>query len=195
MIAGLDTTPTSRVTSVQTINRYIARILTQWREDAATGPLWFGRNRRPEAVILPGDLGRAVADAAVESIDLDHASELQLRNVSPRLDAAELHELGDEQIPAALTHGIGCSAAKDLARLQSEDPELIAGIVEHLRSGTAGAAPTRVPEVCRRIAHRDTATWISYWSSRDGALLALVPAPDWLRRLVASGPQEPPPDA
>ncbi len=191
MIAGLDTVPTGRVTSVQTINRSIARILTQWRDDTATGPLWFGRNRRPEAVILPGDLGREVADAAVGSIDLALTSELQLRNASPRLKTAERDSLDDDQIRAALPRKICRAGVHDLVRLRDDAPEHLDGLLEHLSRGPVDAAATRVPEVTRQIAHRTTATWISYWSSRDDALLALVPAPHWLCRLVASGPQEP----
>ncbi|MEV0287907.1 hypothetical protein AB0H36_27655 [Kribbella sp. NPDC050820] len=193
MIAGLDTRPIGRVTSVQTINRHVARILTQWREGQASGPLWFGRNRRPEAVILPGDLGRAVADAAMDSIDLDRASELQLRAVSPRLAPEKLTELCGDAVQAALIAGACKPAARELAALQETDPDLIPSLIGHLAQGADQAAVTRLPDVTRRIAHRDPATWISYWSSNDGALLALVPAPTWLRRLVATGPQEPPP--
>ncbi|MFI5736169.1 hypothetical protein ACIA49_39005 [Kribbella sp. NPDC051587] len=191
MIAGLDAAPIGRVTSVQSINRSIARILSQWRDDTATGPLWFGRNRRPEAVIFPGDLGKELADAAVGSIDLDLAAELQLRNASPRLKRAELSTLEDDQLRTALALKICRAGVHDLIRLRDHAPEHLEGLLEHLKRGPADAAATRVPEVTRRIAHRDTATWISYWSSRDDALLALIPAPHWLCRLVASGPQEP----
>lgn len=193
MIAGLDTLPGGRVTSVQTINRYVAQILTQWREGQAAGPLWFGRNRRAEAVILPGDLAHAVADAAVAGIDLERSAELRLRAISPRLSTEELTTRCGEAVHDALP-GSACGAAADeLAALYRGDPALLTHVVSHLAQGNDQAVKTRIgDEITRRIAHTTAAVWISYWSAGDGALLAIEPAPAWLRRLVAAGPQEPP---
>jgi hypothetical protein len=194
MIAGLDTVPPGRVTSVQTINRYVAQILTQWREGKAAGPLWFGRNRRAEAVILPGDLARAVADAAVDGIDLEQSAELRLRSVSPRLLPEDLSAACGETVRDALPRGACRAAADELAALHRGDPAVMTHVVRHLAQGTDQAVTTRLGnEITRRVAQTATAVWISYWSAADGALLALVPAPAWLRRLVAAGPQEPRP--
>ncbi|HEY3514527.1 MAG TPA: hypothetical protein VGL36_35435 [Kribbella sp.] len=191
MIAGLDTLPAGRVTSVQTINRYVAQILTQWREGQAVGPLWFGRNRRAEAVILPGDLAHAVADAAVDGIDLEQSAELRLRSISPRLPADELAALCGAAVNDALLRGTCRAAADELAALHRGDPAIVAEVVRHLAQGSDQAVATRLSDVSRRVARTSTATWVSYWSSADGALLALVPAPAWLHRLAATGPQEP----
>ena len=191
MIAGLDTLPGGRVTSVQTINRYVAQILTQWREGQAAGPLWFGRNRRAEAVILPRDLAHAVADAAVDGIDLEQSAELRLRSVSPRLVDEELTAACGETVQEALPRGACRAAAGELAALYRSDPEVLTHVVRHLTQGSDQAVATRLSDVTRRVAQTTSATWISYWSATDGALLALIPAPAWLRRLAASGPEEP----
>lgn len=190
MIAGLDALPTNRVTSVQTINRYVARILTQWRESQAAGPLWFGRNRRAEAVILPCDLAHAVADAAVDGVDLARSSELQLRNISARFSPNELSSLAGADTLPSLTYALCKAAALELVALQEANPELLAALAGHLTQGAEGAVETKIGDITRRIAHTDAATWITYWSSPDRALLAVVPAPLWLRRLVTEGPQE-----